>query len=55
MHLYRRFVEHMQSGGMLALFEAYPVLGRRLAVQTDQYAAAVAEFLRRLAVDLPAI
>ena len=53
--LYRRFVRHMQSGGMLALFEAYPVLGRRLAGYTDHYAAAVVEFLHRLVADLPAI
>ncbi len=53
--LYRRFVDQMQAGGLLALFEAYPVLGRRLAVQTDLYAAAVGEFLHRLVADLPEI
>ena len=31
--LYRRFVGHMQSGGLLAFFELHPVLGRRLAEQ----------------------
>lgn len=53
--LYRRFVGQMQAGGLAAFFEAYPVLGRRLAVQTDQYVAAVGEFLNRLVTDLPEI
>ena len=44
--LYRRFVDQMQAGGLLALLEAYPVLGRRLAMQTDLYAATVGEFLQ---------
>ena len=53
--LYRRFVDHMRSGGLAALCQVYPVLARRLATQTDLFAAAVGEFLRRLAADLPAI
>ena len=39
--LYRHFVIQMQSGGLIEMIEAYPVLGRRLAMQTDLYAAAV--------------
>ena len=37
--LYSRFVTHMRTGGLAALFEAYPVLGRRLAELTDLHAA----------------
>jgi type 2 lantibiotic biosynthesis protein LanM len=53
--LYRRFVHRMQAGGLIELYEAHPVLARRLATQTDLYAAAVGEFLRRLEADLPEI
>ena len=53
--LYRRFDEHMRAGGLAALCQVYPVLGRLLAMQIDLFAAAVGEFLRRLAADLPAI
>ena len=53
--LYLRFVHRMQAGGLIELYEAHPVLARRLAMQTDLYAAAVSEFLRRLEADLPEI
>jgi type 2 lantibiotic biosynthesis protein LanM len=53
--LYWRFVEHMCAGGFATMCQGYPVLARRLAMQTDLFAAAVSEFLCRLAADRAAI
>ena len=53
--LYQRFVSQMQAGGLVALYEARPMLARWLAMQTDLFAAAVAEFAQRLEADLPAL
>jgi type 2 lantibiotic biosynthesis protein LanM len=53
--IYARFVEHMRAGGLRTLLTQYPVLARRLAVETESYGEATSEFLERLLRDLPAL
>jgi type 2 lantibiotic biosynthesis protein LanM len=53
--LYRGFVRRMQTGGLVAFFQKYPVLARQLATLTQLWTEAHVEFLQRLAADLPEI
>jgi type 2 lantibiotic biosynthesis protein LanM len=53
--LFRQFIAHMQTGGLLAFYEKYPALARLLAVLTDLSTAATIEFLQRLETDIPQI
>jgi len=52
---YIAFVKELVRGGLRALFQEYSVLARLLATQTDFWAEAVGEFLRRLQADWPEI
>ena len=53
--LYNDFVTGMYNGQLVALWTEYPVLARLTAQITDFWVEAVAEFLQRLATDLPQI
>ncbi|MBU0496278.1 MAG: type 2 lantipeptide synthetase LanM family protein [Chloroflexi bacterium] len=53
--LYRDFARRMQAGGLVTLFQKYPVLARKLATLTHLWTEAHVEFLQRLAADWPAI
>jgi len=53
--LYRGFVQRMQAGKLVTLFQKYPVLARLLATLTHLWSEAHVEFLQRLAADLPEI
>ena len=43
--------QHAQPGGMLPIFEEYPVLARQLVETTDQWVSCILEFLERLCAD----
>jgi type 2 lantibiotic biosynthesis protein LanM len=53
--LYEAFVQYMLAGGLFDFFHEYSVAGRLAAVATDQWVNSTADFLDRLAADLPAI
>ncbi len=53
--LYREFVAEMRRGGMIRLFAEYPRLARAVATVAAQWVDRTAEFLVRLAADLPAL
>ncbi len=53
--LYVEFVQHMLAGGLSAFFQEYSVVGRLASITTDQWVDSTAEFLNRLAADLPDI
>lgn len=49
---YETFVNTMLAGGLMAFFDAYPVVARQLARVTDMWVQSTAEFCARLALDL---
>ncbi|KAB8315277.1 type 2 lantipeptide synthetase LanM [Tolypothrix campylonemoides VB511288] len=52
---YQDFVKSLTTGGMLSFFQKYNALARLVATATDFWVEATAEFLQRLASDLPTI
>ncbi|HEX4412964.1 MAG TPA: DUF4135 domain-containing protein, partial [Lacipirellulaceae bacterium] len=53
--MYRRFVRHFQGAGLLAFFQEYPVLARRLSKVVGCWVEHVGEFSHRLEVDRAAL
>jgi len=53
--LYRAFVERHRADGLRAFLTRYPVAGRLAATRVEMWVDACAEFLERLAEDLPEI
>jgi type 2 lantibiotic biosynthesis protein LanM len=52
---YQAFVKGLTTGGLLSFFQQYSVLARLVATVTDFWVEATAEFIQRLASDLPII
>ena len=52
---YQRFVQRMLQGGLIELFEVYPVLARLMAEVSFYWVETSREFLQSLEVDLPEI
>lgn len=53
--LYKSFVMKNLKGGLLCLFQKYPVLGKLIAIKVDSWVDATLEFVKRLKRDLNAI
>ena len=49
--IYAAYVEHMRSGGLVALLHAHPVLARLLCQSVDQWTCATGDFCRRFEDD----
>ena len=52
---YQTFVKDLKTGKLLSFFQKYSVLARLLATKIDFWVEEKAEFLQRLALDLPTI
>jgi len=52
---YQTFVKDLTTGGLLSFFQKYSVLARLVATAIDFWVEEKAEFLQRLALDLPTI
>ena len=52
---YQNFIKGLITGGLLSFFQQYSVLARLMSTVTDFWVEATAEFLQRLASDLPII
>jgi type 2 lantibiotic biosynthesis protein LanM len=53
--LYQAFIEQLKAGGLLTFFQDYSALARLLSIALDFWVEEKAEFIQRLAADLPAI
>ena len=50
-HIYSAYVDRMRDGGLLALFDEYPVLARLLSQSVERWTRATTMFCRRFAED----
>ncbi len=52
---YEAFVEHLFSGGIVGLFQEYPMLGRLTVTRIEQWTSHLTEFAERLRADRAAL